>query len=302
MYSNPRPICYSARHMERQRQPRKGTVQELLADMGDHLEFLREEGLRTVASDPVTAQALRKPLPAAGTPPPAANVPQHPPVSPSAPVPVVIVPHSAPVAVPSGDPATALQTLAAQISSCKACVLHATRTKTVPGQGNPTPEILFVGEGPGEDEDKQGLAFVGRAGQLLAKMIEAMGYTRDQVFIANIVKCHPPGTETTNRAPSPEEMAACLPYLKAQIKVLKPKVIVALGGVAVRGLLNTETGIMRLRGTWQTFEGIPVMPTYHPSYLLRNAAGKPAVWKDLQEVLARLGRKPPPQNVKSRVG
>ena len=160
---------------------------------------------------------------------------------------------------------------------------------------------MFVGEGPGEEEDKQGLAFIGRAGQLLTKMIIAMGFTRDQVFIGNIVKCHPPGTETTNRAPSPEEMAACIPYLKAQIKILRPKVIVALGAVAVRGLLNTETGIMRLRGTWQTFEGIPVMPTYHPSYLLRNSTGKADVWKDLQAVLARLGRKPPPQNVQPKV-
>jgi DNA polymerase len=147
-----------------------------------------------------------------------------------------------------------------------------------------------VGEGPGEDEDIQGLAFVGRAGQLLTKMIEAMGYRRDEVFIANIVKCRPPG----NRKPFPDEMAACLPYLKEQIALLKPRVIIALGATAVTGLLGSmATGISRLRGNWQSFGGIDVMPTFHPSYLLRTPSAKNAAWADLQAVLKKLGRPVP---------
>jgi DNA polymerase len=174
------------------------------------------------------------------------------------------------------------------IAGCRKCSLHQTRTRTVPGQGNPAPEILFVGEAPGADEDEQGLAFVGRAGQLLTKMIQAMGFERDEVFIANILKCRPPD----NRAPLPEEMETCLPYLKEQIRLLKPKVIVALGATAVRGLVGLE-GISKLRGNWLQFEGIDLMPTYHPAYLLRNPPAKKDVWLDLQEALRRLGRTPP---------
>ena len=142
---------------------------------------------------------------------------------------------------------------------------------------------MFVGEAPGADEDAQGLAFVGRAGQLLTKMIAAMGYAREDVFIANICKCRPPG----NRTPTPEEMAACLPFLRRQIAVIQPKFIVALGNTALLGLLGMS-GIMRLHGTWQSFEGIPVMPTFHPAYLLRLPAAKRDCWKDLQLVMARL--------------
>lgn len=151
---------------------------------------------------------------------------------------------------------------------------------------------MFIGEAPGADEDRQGLAFVGAAGQLLTKMIEAMGYTREQVFIGNILKCRPPD----NRTPVPEEMATCLPYLKAQIALLKPKVIIALGATAVRGLTAISTGITKLRGTWLSFEGIDLMPTYHPAYLLyqRNLTAKKQVWEDLKAVLKHLGRKPPP--------
>ena len=180
------------------------------------------------------------------------------------------------------------------IAGCMKCSLHETRTRTVPGQGSSRPEIMFIGEAPGFDEDQQGLAFVGRAGQLLTKMIQAMGYTREKVFIGNILKCRPPG----NRAPMPDEMTACLPYLKAQIALLKPKVIIALGATAVKGLLNTSTGITRLRGTWLSFEGVDVMPTYHPAYLLRNTSAKKEVWEDLKTVLNHLGRTPPPREKK----
>jgi len=192
---------------------------------------------------------------------------------------------------PKGDPVSQeLNTIATQISACKKCDLHKTRTNTVPGQGHTHPEIMFIGEAPGADEDEQGLAFVGRAGQLLTKMIEAMGFKRDEVFIANIAKCRPPD----NRQPTPEEMDTCIPYLKRQIVALQPKVIVALGAVAVKGLLQDFTGISKVRGTWMKFDGIDVMPTYHPAYLLRNPPAKKEVWADLQLVLKRLGRTPPP--------
>lgn len=183
-----------------------------------------------------------------------------------------------------------LDKLARGIAECRKCPLHQTRTNTVPGQGNGRrPEVMFVGEAPGADEDEQGLAFVGRAGQLLTKMIEAMGFTRDEVFIANIAKCRPPD----NRPPTPEEMETCIPYLKQQIALIQPRVIVALGATAVQGLIN-QTGISKLRGNWVAYEGIDLMPTFHPAYLLRNPPAKKEVWTDLQAVLKRLGRTPPP--------
>lgn len=188
------------------------------------------------------------------------------------------------------DHGSELSAVAAEVAKCTRCALHKTRTKTVPGQGCSSPEIMFVGEAPGADEDEQGLAFVGRAGKLLTKMIEAMGYTRDEVFIGNILKCRPPD----NRPPMPDEMAVCKPYLLRQIKLLKPKVIIALGATAVKGLLEDETAISKLRGRWSEFQGVPLMPTYHPAYLLRNPAAKHDAWADLQAVLKRLGRTAPP--------
>ncbi len=193
------------------------------------------------------------------------------------------------VAMPAND---SLEQIATEVAACTRCSLHAGRTRTVPGQGNPHPEILFVGEAPGADEDRQGLAFVGRAGQLLTKMIAAMGFDREEVFIANINKCRPPD----NRAPTTDEMAACLPYLKRQIALLQPKVIVAMGATAINGLVEVPKGmgITKLRGTWLTFEGIDLMPTFHPSYLLRNPPAKKPVWEDLKAVLHRLDRPVPP--------
>lgn len=183
--------------------------------------------------------------------------------------------------------------IASQISACTQCELHAARTKTVPGQGHFRPDILFVGEGPGADEDLKGVAFIGRAGQLLTRLILRMGYQREDVFIANVVKCRPPN----NRKPLPDEMKACLPYLQAQIAVLKPKVIVTLGATALEGLIHAQSkiAITRMRGQWLSYENIPLMPTFHPSYLLRNQSAMWDVWTDMQEVLKHLGRTPPPR-------
>jgi uracil-DNA glycosylase family 4 len=186
-----------------------------------------------------------------------------------------------------GDPRERLLALARDVSTCTKCVLHAKRTQTAFGRGNPAAELCFVGEGPGADEDEQGLPFVGKAGQLLDRMIAAMGFDRDDVYVCNIVKCRPP----ENRKPEPDEMAACTPYLRTQLELVAPKVIVALGATAVEGLVGANGGgITRLRGQWKLYRTIPVMPTFHPAYLLRNPLAKREVWADLQSVLKQLGR------------
>ena len=182
-----------------------------------------------------------------------------------------------------------LEQLQQVAASCTRCALHTGRTNSVFARGNPSAELMFVGEGPGADEDAQGLPFVGKAGQLLDKMIEAMGYQPDDVYIANIVKCRPPG----NRKPEPSEMAACVGYLQEQIALVRPRAIVALGATACEGLLGVS-GITRLRGTWRLYRGeIPVMPTFHPAYLLRTPEAKREVWADLQQVMQKLGKTPP---------
>lgn len=265
-------------------------VRDILEQASEYLLWLQEEGVGHVESArrirnvqpglPTGGGTSTQAMAAAVTPPASA-------VSPSV---------SSSPAIAAGSPdepvdsqVSGLAAIAADIAGCKRCALHRTRTRTVPGQGHGTPDILFVGEAPGADEDEQGLAFVGAAGQLLTRMILAMGLQREEVFIANILKCRPPG----NRVPTPEEMETCLPYLKKQIQCLKPRVIVALGSTAVRGLLHAETGITKLRGTWKVFQDIPVMPTFHPAYLLRNPPAKKAAWEDLQAVLRRIGRTPP---------
>lgn len=227
---------------------------EILADVEAYLRQLAAEGTPRVPVNPQTVERL-------GRPPPAPS------------------------------PAELLAAVARRVAACRRCPLHATRTHTVPGTGTDRPEILFVGEAPGEDEDLQGKPFVGRAGELLTRMIEAMGFRREEVFIANVLKCRPPN----NRTPLPEEMACCLPFLREQIAILKPRVIVALGNTAIQGLLGQVGGITRLHGQWLKFEGMDLMPTFHPAYLLRNPPAKHDAWKDLQAVLARLGRKPPPR-------
>ena len=180
-----------------------------------------------------------------------------------------------------------------RVRVCTKCPhLACSRTQTVFGVGNPDAEVMFIGEAPGADEDKQGEPFVGRAGQLLTRIIETMGFTRQEVYIANILKCRPdtPSSSFGNRPPTPREMQTCRPYLIEQIDVIKPKVLVALGAVAVEGLLGTRGTMRELRGRWHSYNGTPLMITYHPAYLLRNQAPseKRKVWEDMLEVLERL--------------
>ena len=175
-----------------------------------------------------------------------------------------------------------LNKLAEPLKNCEACRLCTGRTNLVYGVGNPDADLMFVGEGPGRDEDLKGEPFVGRAGRLLTDMIQkGMKIRREDVYIANIVKCRPP----ENRNPEPDEMESCLPNLIEQVRIVDPKVIVCLGATAVKGLLKERTGITRLRGNWKTFEGIRVMPTLHPAYLLRNPPAKKDVWEDLKQVI-----------------
>jgi DNA polymerase len=185
-----------------------------------------------------------------------------------------------------------LEDLAKEVSSCVSCRLCKTRKQTVFADGSADAKIMFVGEAPGADEDAQGVPFVGRAGQLLTRMIEdGMGLPRKSVYIANVLKCRPPD----NRNPEPDEIASCRGYLEKQIELVKPVVLVALGKFAAQFLLDTEEGIMRLRGKWGAYRGIPVMPTFHPSFLLRQPAQKKEAWEDLLKVLAKAGLPAPPR-------
>jgi len=189
----------------------------------------------------------------------------------------------------AGEPgeAAGLAAIREEMGDCRRCRLAAGRKTIVFGQGNPRAELMFVGEGPGADEDEQGLAFVGRAGQLLTDIIEkGMKLQRSEVFIANVIKCRPP----QNRNPEPDEILSCQPFLEAQIRAIRPRVLVGLGKFGAQWLLKTAEPISRLRGRLGDYEGIAVMPTYHPAYLLRNPAGKKDVWEDMKAVLRFLGR------------
>ncbi len=187
---------------------------------------------------------------------------------------------------PAGDAPALLAAIREDIGDCRRCKLCDARTNIVFGTGNPHAELMFVGEGPGADEDAQGEPFVGRAGQKLNEMIRAIGLTRKDVYIANVVKCRPPG----NRDPQPDEVGTCSPFLFRQIEAINPKAIVALGSPAAKTLLGTKAGIMSLRGRWASFRGIPVMPTYHPAYLLRayTVENRQAVFDDLKAARARI--------------
>jgi DNA polymerase len=186
------------------------------------------------------------------------------------------------------DHVAALQAIRADIGDCTRCPLHAMgRKQIVFGTGNPYAELMFVGEAPGADEDQQGEPFVGRAGQLLNNMIVAMGLKREDVYIANIIKCRPPG----NRTPLPEECAICGPFLMRQIDVIQPKVLVALGAVAAKTLLSVNESMGALRGRWYQVRGIDLAVTYHPAYLLRNPPAKKDAWADLQMVMKKMGLK-----------
>ncbi len=192
-----------------------------------------------------------------------------------------------------GDQELRLTVLREKVLVCIKCAhLAEFRHSVVFGVGNPSAELMFVGEAPGADEDMRGEPFVGKAGELLTRIIETMGFTRNAVYIANVLKCRPdiPKGSSGNRPPTPEEMQTCLPYLRAQIEIIQPKVMVALGGIAMRGLFGTSEPMKSLRGRWHSFGDIPVMATFHPSYLLRNQAlsEKRKVWEDMLLVLERL--------------
>lgn len=187
------------------------------------------------------------------------------------------------VPLDASDPAAVLR---AEISSCSACRLCETRTNVVVGSGNPEAELMFIGEAPGRDEDLAGEPFVGRAGQLLTDIIRAIKYERDDVYIANVIKCRPP----QNRNPEPDELAACRPFLLRQIEMIAPRVIVTLGRFAFQSVLETTDPISSARGVWHELGGIRVMPTYHPAYLLRNPSAKRDVWNDMKKVMAELGK------------
>ena len=186
--------------------------------------------------------------------------------------------------LPQAQPET-LEGIQSEVGVCERCGLSKTRTQTVFGEGDSRARLVFVGEGPGHEEDQQGRPFVGAAGQLLTKIIQAMGLAREEVYIGNIIKCRPPG----NRNPAPDEIDACLPYLQRQLKVIRPDYICALGAVAAKTLLETETPISRLRGRLHTYGDMKIMPTYHPAYLLRNPDKKRDVWEDVQVLMREMG-------------
>jgi DNA polymerase len=199
----------------------------------------------------------------------------------------VLKDHSEKSLSPSDTSPSPLELLSKEIANCSLCTLGQTRTNIVYGVGNPDAELVFVGEAPGRDEDQQGIPFVGRAGKLLTKIIEAINLKREDVYICNIIKCRPP----ENRNPLPEEIEACEPFLIKQLESIKPKAICALGKFAAQTLLKTETPISTLRGSFQDYHGIPLMPTYHPAYLLRNPRMKKAVWEDMKLLRKRLSNR-----------
>jgi DNA polymerase len=248
-------------------------------------ETLEALGQAVVAEPPVTQYTIRH------TPPPAAEVP---PVS--VPRAESLDMFAERIQVAGSTKTEKLASLRQQALACVKCKhLVASRKQVVFGVGNPEAELMFVGEAPGADEDAQGEPFVGRAGQLLTKIIETMGYKRSDVYIGNILKCRPdmPAGESGNRQPTGDEMKVCLPWLHAQIDIIQPKVIVALGAVAMRGLMpEISTGITKLRGHWLLYRQTPLMPTYHPAYVLRayTLQNRRAVWEDMLQVLERLGR------------
>jgi uracil-DNA glycosylase len=192
-----------------------------------------------------------------------------------------------PVASPQTAPAAggAWETLQSTVHDCTACRLAGTRTNVVFGTGNPNADLMFIGEAPGRDEDLKGEPFVGRAGQLLTDIIKAMKLSRDDVYIANVIKCRPP----ENRNPEADELDACRPFLRQQVAMIQPKVIVTLGRFGLQSLTEKAYAISSVRGEWLEYEGIRLMPTYHPAYLLRNPAAKKDVWNDMKKVMTELG-------------
>jgi DNA polymerase len=232
------------------------------------------------AASAAAAQSGSSPAPAASLSRPAAAAPSRGPVS-------LIQGSTGPSLFEERIENDSLQRIREDIGDCKRCKLHKARTNIVFGVGNPKAELVFVGEGPGHEEDIQGEPFVGRAGKLLTQMIEAMGLGRADVYICNVVKCRPP----ENRLPERDEITTCSPFLVRQLAVIQPKVICCLGACAAQTLLETNQGISRFRGEWFDYRGVRLIATYNPAYLLRNPNAKGEVWKDLQKVMAVLGLK-----------
>jgi DNA polymerase len=293
--------------VERVNDERTEAIRQVAGEVARHLNWLRDAGVREVPA-PVAERSAR-PSAAVRAAETARSGPVEPPpprpasLRPEAPPPRLVAPSAAKAAptataIPAAVMATpaagkgtgspALLAIRDDLGDCRRCKLHGGRTTLVFGVGDPRAELMFVGEGPGADEDLQGEPFVGKAGQLLTKMIEAMGYRREQVYIANVVKCRPPG----NRNPEPDEILACEPFLKRQIEAVGPRVIVALGKFAAHTLLRSEVPITRLRGTWGEYQGVRLMPTFHPAYLLRSPQEKVKAWEDLKQVMAALGQPP----------
>jgi DNA polymerase len=288
------------------------SYRQLLDATIQHLEGLKSRGVRHVVVAPETLRALALPpvriqnsefkfriqnekISATPSPKIEPIIPM-PPKKSATPVvaPKAVIPNlKTEIASSSPEKAVAFTALRERALACVKCPhLAASRTTVVFGVGNIDAQLMFVGEAPGADEDEQGEPFVGRAGQLLTKIILATGLSRADVYIANILKCRPdtPGQSAGNRPPTPEERATCIPYLQEQIDLIQPKAIVALGATAVDGLLGKAPGITKLRGQWQTYRGIPLMPTYHPAYLLRNQSlsEKRKVWEDILKVMEKL--------------
>lgn len=255
----------------------------LLAQIRTHLEFQRALGVKEL---PIVARGSA-PAPAHNAPKRGADI--APATAKPASVPASELQHTQRSTMLSASPSDGqedLDAVRAALGACTRCKLCSGRTNIVFGEGNPHAELVFVGEGPGKDEDLEGRPFVGRAGQLLTDIIvKGMQIRREDVYICNVVKCRPP----ENRNPEPDEIAACEPFLLRQLRAINPKVIVALGNISVKTLLKTKAGITTLRGKWHTYHDIPLMPTFHPAYLLRNPPDKKLVWEDIQLVMKKLG-------------
>lgn len=264
----------------------KRSAAEVLACLREHVDFLDETGASFCLAGPE-----RKPSAEGGAT--VATAPNPPPSLQARMAPKALAqPVSPLLAQPNEAAANArdLGEIERQVLGCRLCPLHKLRTRAVPGEGNPLAELMFIGEGPGRDEDLQGRPFVGRAGQLLRKIIAAMTFREDEVYITNMVKCRPP----ENRVPHREEIETCLPYLVRQIGLIKPKVIVTLGKTPTEHFVPGRAAMGELRGKFGDYKGIPVMPTFHPSYLVRNEGNREIrrmVWEDMQKVMALLGRK-----------